>query len=119
MIVDAPKAALADLESSAAAAARLLKVLASEQRLLILCRLGKGEANVGELSDYAHLTQTAASQHLARMRSEGLVSTRREGQVIWYRLEDRAAARVMQALCDIYALETRRVRPPRPEPEPA
>lgn len=95
---------LADLEASVGDAARLLKILASEQRLLILCRLIKGEANVGELSDYSSLTQTAASQHLAKMRSEGLVTTRRRGQTIYYRLDDRPAVRVMQALCEIYSL---------------
>lgn len=99
------QARFSPLEASIAEAARLLKIMASEQRLLILCRLGKGEANVGELSDYAGLTQTAASQHLARMRSEGLVQTRRLGQTIWYRLHDAAARQVLITLCDIYSLD--------------
>jgi DNA-binding transcriptional ArsR family regulator len=93
---------LAALEASAAAAARLLKMLASEQRLILLCRLSGGEASVNELAGYVGLTQTAASQHLAKLRAEGLVSTRRDAQTIYYRLTDEAASRVINLLCDIY-----------------
>jgi DNA-binding transcriptional ArsR family regulator len=93
---------LADLEDSAQSAARLLKMLASEQRLLLLCRLVEGEASVGVLAEHAKLAQSAASQHLAKMRAEGLVATRREAQTIYYRLEDPAAMRVLDTLCDIY-----------------
>jgi DNA-binding transcriptional ArsR family regulator len=93
---------LADLEDSAQSAARLLKMLASEQRLLLLCRLVEGEASVGVLAEHAKLAQSAASQHLAKMRAEGLVATRREAQTIYYRLEDPAALRVLDTLCDIY-----------------
>jgi DNA-binding transcriptional ArsR family regulator len=114
MSVHPSDAVLHDLEASAESAARLLKVMASEQRLLILCRLMQGEASVGELSESARLAQTGASQHLARMRSEGLVSTRREGQTIWYRLEDRNVARIMLALCELYGM-----RPVEAENEPA
>ncbi|MDE2356334.1 MAG: helix-turn-helix transcriptional regulator [Alphaproteobacteria bacterium] len=93
---------LAELEASVQAAARLMKMLASEQRLLLLCRLFEGEASVGDLARHAGLTQTAASQHLAKMRSEGLVATRRDAQTIYYRLADDAAQRVLGTLCDIY-----------------
>lgn len=93
---------LADLEASVQAAARLMKMLASEQRLLLLCRLSEGEASVGDLARHARLTQTAASQHLGKLRSEGLVSTRRAAQTIFYRLDGEAAKRVMSALGDIY-----------------
>jgi DNA-binding transcriptional ArsR family regulator len=91
-----------DLASSAHAAARLLKLLASEQRLLILCRLIDGEASVGDLAVYVGLAQSATSQHLAKMRAEGLVATRREAQTIFYRLADPAAVRVLETLCDVY-----------------
>jgi len=91
-----------DLAASAHAAARLLKLLASEQRLLILCRLIDGEASVGDLAGHIGLAQSATSQHLAKMRAEGLVATRREGQTIFYRLADPAAVRVLETLCDIY-----------------
>lgn len=93
---------LSELEASAQAAARLLKLLASEQRLLLLCRLVEGEASVGALAEHAKLAQSAASQHLAKMRAEGLVATRRDAQTIYYRLEDPAAMRVLDILCDIF-----------------
>jgi DNA-binding transcriptional ArsR family regulator len=91
-----------DLQDCAQEAARLLKLLASEQRLLLLCRLVEGEASVGELAQHAKLAQSAASQHLAKMRAEGLVATRRHAQSIIYRLADPAAVRVLDTLCDIY-----------------
>ena len=90
------------LEACAQPAARLLKLLASEQRLLLLCRLIEGEASVGVLAEHARLAQSAASQHLAKMRAEGLVATRREGQTIHYRLDDPATVRVLETLSDIY-----------------
>ncbi len=93
---------LSELEDSAQSAARLLKLLASEQRLLLLCRLVEGETSVGVLAEHAKLAHSAASQHLAKMRAEGLVATRREAQTIYYRLNDPAAMRVLDTLCDIY-----------------
>src|SRR5665213_3448485 len=98
----AKPAELAALEASASAAARLLKLLASEQRLILMCRLGEGEASVGDLAQHVGLAQSAASQHLAKLRAEGLVATRRDGQTIYYRLADDSAARVIALLCDIY-----------------
>jgi len=96
---------ISELEYSAHAAARLLKLLASEQRLLLLCRLVEGETSVGVLAEHAKLAQSAASQHLGKMRAEGLVATRREAQTIYYRLADPAAMRVINTLCDIYRRE--------------
>ena len=93
---------LADLAASAHSAARMLKLLASEQRLLLLCRLIEGEASVGDLAERARLTQSAASQHLGKMRAEGLVATRRQAQTIYYRLADPAVVRILDTLCDIY-----------------
>lgn len=90
------------LEACAQSAARLLKLLASEQRLLLLCRLFEGEASVGALAEHAGMAQSATSQHLAKMRAEGLVATRRDAQTIFYRLADPAAVRVLQTLSDIY-----------------
>ncbi len=100
--MSSPSADIADLEDSAQSAARLLKLLASEQRLLILCRLIEGEASVGDLSQHVRMRQSATSQHLAKMRAEGLVDTRRDAQTIYYRLKDPAAIRVIQTLCEIY-----------------
>jgi DNA-binding transcriptional ArsR family regulator len=93
---------LAALEASAAGAARLLKMLANEQRLILLCRLGQGEASVNELASHVGIAQSAASQHLAKLRAEGVVATRREAQTIYYRLDNEAAARVIDLLCDIF-----------------
>ena len=80
----------------------LLKLLASEQRLLLLCRLLEGETSVGELAEHAKLAQSATSQHLAKMRAEGLVATRRDAQTIYYRVADPAAVKVLEALSTIY-----------------
>jgi DNA-binding transcriptional ArsR family regulator len=93
---------LEELEASAQSAAHLLKLLANEQRLLLLCRLVDGEASVGALAAHAGLAHSAASQHLGKMRAEGLVATRREAQTIYYRLIDPATVRVLHTLCDIY-----------------
>lgn len=93
---------LLELVDSAQSAARLLKLMASEQRLVILCRLIDGEASVGDLAAHVGLAQSATSQHLAKMRAEGLVATRRDAQTIYYRLDDPAAVRVLDTLCDIY-----------------
>jgi DNA-binding transcriptional ArsR family regulator len=90
------------LNAAANQAARMLKLLASEQRLRMLCRLGEGEASVGELAHYAGLAQSATSQHLAKLRAEGIVAVRREGQTIYYRLSDPAAVRMIEALCEVY-----------------
>lgn len=90
------------LASSATAATRLMKLLANEQRLMLLCRLAEGEASVSDLAAYAGLAQPAASQHLGKLRAEHVVSTRREGQTIFYRLADPAALRMIDLLCDIY-----------------
>ena len=98
----APIVGVSELAESAHAAARMLKLLASEQRLLLLCRLVEGETSVGDLAEHAKLAQSAASQHLGKMRAEGLVATRREAQTIYYRLADPAAMRVLDTLCDIY-----------------
>ena len=93
---------LSELEDCSQSAARLLKLLASEQRLLLLCRLMEGEASVGVLAQHAKLAQSTASQHLAKMRAEGLVATRRDAQTIYYRLDDSAAIQVLDTLCLIY-----------------
>lgn len=94
--------ALAQLEASAAQAARLMKMLANEQRLILMCRLSEGECSVGDLAEHVGLAQSAASQHLSKLRAEGLVATRRDAQSIFYRLSDPNAARVIALLCDLY-----------------
>ena len=90
------------LRSSAQRASRLLKKLANEQRLLILCKLLEGECAVTELSEHVQLAQSATSQHLAKLREAGLLATRRDAQSIYYRIEDEDTLRVLQALCEVY-----------------
>lgn len=89
-------------EASAAEAAKLLRALGNERRLMILCQLADGELSVGDLLPRVGVSQSALSQHLAVLRDEGLVATRREGQTIRYRIEDPAAMRVMETLAEIF-----------------
>ena len=98
----ASTAQLEALNAKAVAAARLLKLFASEQRLRMLCRLGEGEASVNELAHYAGLAQSATSQHLSKLRAEGVVAVRREGQTIYYSWSDPIAMRMVEALCEVY-----------------
>lgn len=90
------------LEASAGAAARLLKAMSNEKRLMILCQLDGRELQVGELLSQAGLSQSALSQHLALLRDDGLVATRREGVAVFYRLADPAVAQVIATLAEIY-----------------
>jgi ArsR family transcriptional regulator len=77
------------MEENAGEVAGMLRALANERRLMILCKLVEwGEANVNTLADAVGLSQSALSQHLAKMRAEGLVTYRRERQTLWYRIAD-------------------------------
>lgn len=95
----------ARFEESAAAAAQLLRTLANERRLMVLCQLGAGELSVGALQARLGLSQSALSQHLALLREEGIVATRRDGQSIFYRIADPNAVRVIATLADIFCPE--------------
>jgi ArsR family transcriptional regulator, virulence genes transcriptional regulator len=96
------------LNAKAAEAARLLTALANEHRLAILCQLVEGERSVGALVEAVGLTQSALSQHLAKLRAAGIVATRRDAQTIYYRLASAAAGRVMKTLADVYCGGRRR-----------
>lgn len=94
---------LKTFEARAGEATRLLKALANEKRLMILCELIEtGETNVSQLSEAVGLSQSALSQHLARMREEGLVAFRREAQTLYYRIADPNVARVLATLKSIF-----------------
>lgn len=81
----------------------LLKAMSNECRLLVLCHLSaSGELSVGELADRVGLGQSALSQHLARLREEGLVATRKEAQTVFYRLGDPKAEQVLALLHDLF-----------------
>lgn len=94
-----------DMRQSAAQAVRLLKTLANENRLLIMCVLAEGEHSVGALNDQIDLSQSALSQHLAVLREQGLVKTRRERQTIYYSLADSEAIPLIQTLHDSFCPE--------------
>jgi DNA-binding transcriptional ArsR family regulator len=104
---DAPDGRLtgADLDrmaTSATQAADFLKSLGHEQRLMILCHLASGEKSVGELEEVLGARQAAVSQQLARLRHEGLVSTRREGKTIYYGLADGRAQKMIGLLYELF-----------------
>ena len=88
------------LVKKARTAAEFLKALAHENRLLILCLLSERERSVTELEQLMSLSQPTVSQQLARLRYDGLVDTRREGRVIYYRLADEATRQFIKALYD-------------------
>ncbi|MBO9644157.1 MAG: helix-turn-helix transcriptional regulator [Pseudacidovorax sp.] len=90
--------ALAQLRASAGRACALLKAMANEDRLLLLCMLAEGERNVGELQAATGIVQPSLSQQLGVLREEGLVQTRREGKFIYYALASTEVLRLMQAL---------------------
>jgi len=91
-----------DLKEHATQAARMLKTLSSESRLMILCALEVKEYSVTELHKQIGLSQSALSQHLATLRREGMVKTRRESQVIFYSLAQTNTTRIIEVLSDLY-----------------
>jgi ArsR family transcriptional regulator, virulence genes transcriptional regulator len=96
-------AALKKLAKQAGEAAQMLKLLGNETRLLVLCFLAvRGEMTVGELVGVAKLSQSALSQHLARLRADGLVTFRRTSQTLHYSVADKRALRIIQVLKEIY-----------------
>ena len=90
------------MQRNAAEAVSLLKGLANESRLLIMCVLAEGEVSVGQLNTRIKLSQSALSQHLAVLRDQGLVKTRRESQTIYYRLAETPAMNVIEILHAVY-----------------
>lgn len=83
-------------------AARLMKAMGNENRLMVLCALAEGELSVGELLESVDLSQSALSQHLAVLRREELVSTRREAQSIYYSLASSEASKLIRFLNRTY-----------------
>ena len=97
-----PALPLEQMRSNAGEAAKLLKALANENRLLILCYLDGKELSVSELNQHLDLSQSALSQHLAVLRRDGLVTTRRASQTIYYSLSGDTATRVIHTLHEMY-----------------
>ena len=92
--------AISDIAENAAQAEKLLKSISNKYRLMILCHLGENEMSVSELNDKIDLSQSALSQHLAKLRNEGLVSTTRYSQTIYYRIANPVALKIIQVLYD-------------------
>lgn len=90
------------LEENAEKASSLLKSMSHPSRLMVLCHLMNGECEVSVLNQVIPLSQSALSQHLASLRDAGLVKTRRESQVIHYRLNSKAVSDILQTLYHIY-----------------
>ncbi len=93
---------LEELAPKAAQAESFLKALANRHRLMILCELNKGELQVSELQRALGLSQSSLSQHLARLRDDNLVKTRRESQAIYYSLAGESVTRVIQLLDELF-----------------
>ena len=103
---------LTAMQARAEDASRLLKALGNAQRLRVLCLLVNQEMSVGQINEeLPDLSQSALSQHLAKLREEGLVRTRREAQTIWYSLEDGPTHQIIATLYGIYCVPKAAARP--------
>jgi DNA-binding transcriptional ArsR family regulator len=92
----------AQMAKAAASASELMKTLGHRDRLMILCHLITGEKSVGELARLLDIPQSPLSQHLARMRQESLVATRRDAQTIYYSILSPEAERMVEVLHELY-----------------
>ena len=98
-----PPMDLATFEAHAGTVADLLKALGNQRRLMVLCKLAEhGEMTVNDLAGEVGLSQSALSQHLAKMRGEGLVAFRREAQALWYRIADPRCEALLATLYQLY-----------------
>ncbi|MGE5952333.1 MAG: ArsR/SmtB family transcription factor [Qipengyuania vulgaris] len=93
------------MQENAGRATALLKSMANESRLMILCELSQKEMSVGELAEKISLSQSALSQHLGVLRRERLVKTRRESQYVWYSLDSEEAKAIIGTLYDLFCAE--------------
>jgi len=90
------------MAEAAGQACELMKTLGHKDRLMVLCHLSTGEKSVGELAGLLDIPQSPLSQHLARMRKESLVKTRREAQTIYYSIASEEAARIVALMHELY-----------------
>jgi ArsR family transcriptional regulator len=101
----------ADFQKNAAEVSGILSALANERRLMILCQLVEyGEATVGSLVDAVGISQSALSQHLSKMREEGIVTFRKESQSVWYRIADPRIEKLFATLHGLFCRSARRSR---------
>jgi len=94
------------MKAQAEKAVSLLKLLANEDRLLLLCQLAQQECNVGQLEEILNIHQPTLSQQLGVLRLAGLVATRKEGKQVFYRMADEAAIAVINTLYALYCNES-------------
>ncbi len=90
------------MKESAHEAAELLKLLGNETRLMVLCHLNQQELPVGDLEAFVGLSQSALSQHLAKLRKQHVVKTRRDGQQIYYDIDDWCIRAIIEVLYELY-----------------
>ena len=90
------------MRSAAADASRMMKALANEDRLLLLCQLSQGEKSVSELEQCVGISQPSLSQQLGVLRNEGMLLTRREGKRIFYSVADQKVLHILQMLYSLY-----------------
>ena len=93
---------LKQMAQSADRASSLMKTLGHKDRLMILCHLAEGEKSVGQIAQILEISQSPLSQHLSRMRKEGLVDTRREAQTIFYSLKSGEASKIVEVLYELF-----------------
>lgn len=98
---------IAELMTQARKASEMLKALSHETRLLILCLLSEGEKSVSEIEEIVSLPQATVSQQLARLRFDRLVTSRREGRMIYYRISDGDVGSVIESLYDLFCKPVR------------
>jgi DNA-binding transcriptional ArsR family regulator len=99
------------MQSAADAASELLKALANRHRLLILCQLIEGERSVGELATFLGIRDSTVSQHLAILRRDDLVDSRRDGQTIWYSISSAPARDLVEVLYRSFCAPNAECRP--------
>lgn len=98
------------MERAADQASDLLKALSNRHRLLIICQLIDGERSVGQLAEFLNLRDSTVSQHLALLRKDGLVATRRDAQTIYYSIASEPAREVLKTLYNVFCAPPKRVR---------
>src|SRR5690554_4866184 len=90
------------MQKNASAAEKLLKSLGNGHRLMVLCHLVSGEKSVGEIEQQLELSRSSLSQHLGRLRNQGIVASRKEGTTVYYRIVDEKSLRVLECLYDVF-----------------
>ena len=114
----APDFTVEQMREAASRATAMLRVLANEDRLLLLCQLTQGEACVSDLEELLGIRQPTLSQQLGILRNENIVSTRREGKKIFYQISDVRAVQMLNTLYDLYCVMPAPAAAPDPESVP-